>query len=74
MIKPTIFRLKTEFIDKIKKSLQCKNRLQFELGISYLTLQRWLNTNSHKLTTATALRIISIELDIAQEYLITEIE
>ena len=66
----TEIRLKSEIIGNIKRSLECKNRLQFELGISYLTLQRWLNGNSEKLTTAHALNIISEVLNIPKDDLL----
>lgn len=71
MINTTDIQLTDIAIDTIKKSLQCKNRLQFELNISYLTLQRWLNSKSDKLTTAKALQIISEELKLDKESLLT---
>ncbi|WP_158993411.1 hypothetical protein [Mucilaginibacter sp. L196] len=68
----TIIKLKPEVIEAVKKGLDVKNRLQFELKISYLTLQRWLNTNDDKLTRAQVLQIISEELSISKEELLTE--
>lgn len=54
-------RLTDTAIEAVKKSLDAKNRLQYELRISYLTVQRWLKENDPKLTTAHALKIISEE-------------
>ncbi len=68
----TIIKLKGNIIESIKKSLKAKNRLQYELNISYLTLQRWLNTNDDKLTLPKSLQIISEELDIPKDELLTE--
>jgi hypothetical protein len=68
----TIIKLKPEIIELIKKGLEVKNRLQFELAISYLTLQRWLNTNHEKLTQEKVLRIISEELNIPKDELLTD--
>ncbi len=68
----TIIKLKPEVIEAVKKGLYVKNRLQFELKISYLTLQRWLNANDDKLTRAQVLQILSEELNISKEELLTE--
>ncbi len=57
-----IVQIKPEIIEEIKKSLSTKNRLQFELKKSYLTIQTWLKENSSKLTEVQALRIIREEL------------
>lgn len=58
-------------IEAVKKSLPAKNRLQFELGISYLTLQRWLNDRNPKLTTAHSMKIISEETGLSQQELLS---
>lgn len=68
----TLIQLKPEVIEMIKKSLPAKNRLQFELGKSYLTIQRWLKENSTNLTTGNALKIIGEELNISNNELLTE--
>jgi hypothetical protein len=66
-----LIQLKPSVIEEIKKNLSAKNRLQFELHKSYLTIQRWLNENSSNLTTATALKIISEELGCKIDDLLT---
>lgn len=65
-------QLRPEVIEEIKKNLSVKNRLQFELHKSYLTIQRWLNEKSSNLTTAHALKIISEELEKSPNELLTE--
>lgn len=72
MVNTTEIKLKPEIIESVKKGLEVKNRLQYELGISYLTLQRWLNTNDGKLTQAKVLKIISEELNISKDDLLIE--
>jgi len=59
-------RLTDTAIEAVKKSLDAKNRLQYELKISYLTVQRWLRNNDPKLTTAHALKIISEETKLSE--------
>lgn len=66
-------QLKPEIINEIKKSLSTKNRLQHELGKSFLTIQRWLKENSSKLTEFKALKIISEELGHPIDDLLTEV-
>jgi hypothetical protein len=63
-------RLRSDVVEAVKKSLSAKNRLQFELKKSYVTIQRWLETNDSKLTMAHALNIISEETGIALEDLL----
>lgn len=69
----TTVRLKGDAVELVKKSLKTKNRLQFELRISYLTLQRWLKANDSKLTGAHSLKIISEETGISQPDLLEEV-
>jgi len=63
-------RLTNDAIEAVKKSLPAKNRLQFELQKSYLTIQRWLKENNPALTTAHALKIISEETGMDQSDLL----
>lgn len=63
-------RLTDTAIEAVKKNLSAKNRLQFELEISFMTIQRWLKENNTKLTTAHALKIISEETGIPQSDLL----
>lgn len=67
-----IIQLRPEIIEAVKKSLSAKNRLQYDLNISYLTLQRWLKENSENLTKATALKIIGEELNKTNDELLTD--
>lgn len=68
----TTIKLRAEVIEAIKKGLSVKNRLQYELNISYLTLQRWLNNNDDKLTLPKCLQIIADELGIDKDELLTQ--
>lgn len=63
-------RLNETAIEAVKKSLAAKNRLQFELNKSYLTIQRWLKDNSPNLAKGRALKIISEETGIDQNDLL----
>lgn len=65
-------QLKPEVIESIKKSLACKNALQFGLGKSYDTVQRWLKENNSKLTEVTPLNIIADALHLTVEELTEE--
>lgn len=67
-----IAKLSNKGIEAVKKSLPAKNRLQYELGKSYLTIQRWLKSNSANLTTAHSLQIISEETGIPQQELLEQ--
>lgn len=71
MEQATEVKMKPEVVEAIKKGLLVKNRLQLELGISYLTLQRWLKGNNDKLTQAKVLNIVSDELGIDKNQLLT---
>lgn len=71
MEQATEVKMKPEVIEAIKKGLPVKNRLQLELNISYLTLQRWLKGNDDKLTQAKVLNIVSDELGIEKNDLLT---
>lgn len=71
MEQATEVKLKPEIVEAIKKGLSVKNRLQLELNISYLTLQRWLKGNDDKLTQAKVLNIVSDELGIDKNQLLT---
>lgn len=71
MIQATEVKMKPEVVEAIKKGLNVKNRLQLELNISYLTLQRWLKGNDDKLTQAKVLNIVSDELGISRDQLLT---
>lgn len=63
-------RLTKNTIAAVKKNLSAKNRLQFELKKSHLTIQRWLNSNSEMLTTAHSLSIIAEETGIPKDELL----
>lgn len=67
-----VAQIKPEIIEAVKKSLTIKNRLQFELHISYVTLKRWLANNSKGLTNAATLKIIGEELNMSIEELLTD--
>lgn len=67
----TEVKMKPEVVEAIKKGLTVKNRLQLELNISFLTLQRWLKGNDDKLTQAKVLNIVSDELGIDKDQLLT---
>lgn len=67
-----ITKLKPSVVEVVKKSLRIKNRLMFELHISYDTMMRWLRANSDNLTKAHALRIISEETGIPQQELLEQ--
>lgn len=64
-------KLKDEILEAIRKSSQIKNRLQLELDKSYPTLNRWLKTNDDNLTKVQVLNIVSDELGIAKDELLT---
>lgn len=73
MANPTMtIQLKPEIVESVKKSLPIKNKLQYDLNISYLTLQRWLKDNSENLTKALALKIIGEGLNKSNEELLIE--
>lgn len=73
-MKATTIQLTKTAIGAVKKSLVAKNRLQFELGKSYQTIQRWLADNDINLTTAQALMIISESTGIPQDDLLERAE
>lgn len=68
----TEIRLSEKAISAVKKSLSAKNRLQYELNCSFLTIMRWLKKNDSKLTTAQSLRIISEETGLTIDDLLEE--
>ena len=72
MAMTTEIRLKADVIQMIRTNQQLKNKLLLGLDMSHTTLYRHLDTNSDKLTTATALKIISEDLNISKEDLLTE--
>jgi len=65
-------KLKEEIIGLIRNNKMLKNKLQLGLNISSSSLGRYLSTNDEKLTTATALKIISEELQLTQDQLLTQ--
>lgn len=65
-----ITKLKPSVVEEVKKNLNIKNRLQYEMRISYDTIMRWLRSNSDQLTKAHALRILSEELGVDQSELL----
>jgi hypothetical protein len=64
-------KLKATVISQIRESQRLKNRLMFELNMSSPTLYRMLKDNSDDFTKANTLRIISEELNIDKEELLT---
>lgn len=66
----TTIQLTETAIEAVKKSLPAKNRLQYELQKSYMTIQRWLNENNSNLTTAHALKIIEEETGLNQSQIL----
>lgn len=72
MIVTTEIKLKPEIITLIRANLNLKNLLQLGLSISSSTLTRYLDNNSDKLTTATALKIIGQELALSNDELLSE--
>ena len=71
MTEATPIKLKPEIIEAIRGKQRLKNRMLYELNMSEATLYRLLRTNSDDLTKATALNIISEELSIKKEDLLT---
>lgn len=63
-------RLNDIAVNAVKKSLPAKNRLQYELNKSYMTIQRWLRENNPNLAKGRALTIISEETGIDQKDLL----
>lgn len=63
-------RLNDYAIEAVKKNLSAKNRLQYELNKSYVTIQRWLKDNSPNLAKGRALKIIAEETGIDQKDLL----
>lgn len=55
----TTIRLKQEVIEAIRGDQGTRNRLMYELNISYPTMQRYLDNNSDNLTKAGTLNLIS---------------
>lgn len=72
MADTTTIKLKDEVITSIRESSRLKNRILFELDMSSPTLYRLLKSNSDDLTKANTLRIISEELGIRPEELLTK--
>lgn len=68
----TQIRLKNQTLDAIKGSVRLQNKLQLALGKSWFTIQRYVKTNDAKLTTVTALSIISEETGIPQQELLEQ--
>jgi 5,10-methylene-tetrahydrofolate dehydrogenase/methenyl tetrahydrofolate cyclohydrolase len=50
-------------IDAIKSDNLIKSKLAIALNRSYPTIQRYVNSNSNMLTTASALEVLRIELN-----------
>lgn len=67
----TEIKLKTEIIEMIKKNQRLKNRMMFELDFSPNKLYRMITSNSDELTKAATLTIISEELNIPKDELLT---
>lgn len=68
----TQIRLKNQTLDAIKGSVRLQNRLQLALGKSWFTIQRYVKSNDAKLTTITALNVISEETGIPTNELIEQ--
>ena len=68
----TDIRLRPEVILHIRGNQGLKNKLQMELDISHSTLYRYLDINSDRLTTATALKVISEDMKKSKDELLTD--
>lgn len=71
-------KLTQEVIEIIRdrNKLRIRNRLALELDYSQQSIENWLSENEHdgKLTTATALKIISEETGLTQDQILMESE
>lgn len=66
----TTIRLKQSVIDAIRSNQDSRNRLMYELKVSYPTIQRYLDNNSDNLTKAGTLVLISEITGIPKKYLL----
>lgn len=71
MIATNSKRLTEDVLELVKNSQDARNRLQYHLKKSAPTINRWLKTNSERLTTADSLDIISEEIKIPKENLLS---
>lgn len=71
-------KLSPEVIEIIRdrNKLRIRNRLALELDYSQQSIENWLSENEHdgKLTTATALKIITEETGLSQDQILIEAE
>lgn len=63
-------------IEAIKASINAKRELVYQLGTTYSSLYRWLDSNEKdgKLTTATAISIITEETKLTQKQILTKVK
>lgn len=69
----TTIRLKQSVIEAIRGDQTTRNRLMYELNISYPTMQRYLDNNSDNLTKAKTLVLISQATGISKKDLLETI-
>ena len=67
-------KVKNDIIKKIRESASLKRELLYKMGWSETTLYRYLRENSTDgdLTKASALKIISTELEISESEILTD--
>lgn len=66
----TTIRLKQSVIEAIRSNQDSRNRLMYELKVSYPTMQRYLDNNSDNLTKAGTLVLISKITGISKDKLL----
>lgn len=67
-------KLTQKAIDKIKDSKSLPKRLANVLGVSRVTMWRYLNSNNDELTKAAAIKIIREETGLSDEEILDESE
>lgn len=66
-------KVNEEVIDKVKFNNRVKARLMYEFDVSVQTVVKWLNNDADgELTKAKAVKILSEELNIPEETILTE--
>jgi hypothetical protein len=64
--------IKQDIIERIQNSTKAKTRLAYEFAKHQSTIDRWLEENNLMLTTQTALKAISEELEVAESEILIE--
>lgn len=67
-------KLTPEAISALKDGSKLRNRLSYEMGCHFSTVDRWINENEEngKLTTVKAIAVITEETGLTMDQIITE--